>query len=310
MKPAALASIALLLLSGCSNAPTSLAEDDFDLDLVATDDTGVLRGVVVDAAIRPILDARVSLTPGGAQTRTTDTGAFGFQDLEPGAYTVTVNATGFIERLTQVTVVAGVDRPDVVKVQLEADPESTPYAQALVFTGFIECSTTLIALCAAPNIASEELGEDNFTNDRFIQYFEIDAPDPVLVQSELVWESTQAASDRLWFWHSHASHDGLFNGSFEFRQGSSPILLQTDADEIAAEAQDDGLDPHWQLVLRVFSGDIDGTTPPMCDPVLGFCAGPGFAIQQEFTAYTHLFYHAPPPSDWRFTTHGDPVASS
>ncbi len=296
---------ATMLLAGCTTSDGDMPEDDFALELDATESTGVIRGVVVDEAIRPIVDARITLMPGGLVTTTTENGAFGFQGLEPGQYSLTVNATRFIEASVDASVVANVDRPDVVKVQLVANPATTPYVQTLVFTGFIECSTTLVALCAVPNLVSEETGSDNITNDRFIQYFPIDAPDPLLMQSELVWESTQAASDQLWFWHSHASEEGIFNGSFEWEMGESPLLLQTNEEEIAAEFEEGGLDPRWQLVIRVFSGEVDGSTPPQC--IVGFCGGPGFTLQQEFTSYTHLFYHFTPEDGWRFTDHGDPV---
>src|SRR5688572_18477641 len=87
--------LACALLAGCSGGGGAKGEDgldsldDFD-DLEATDTTGVLRGVVVDASVRPLAGVDVTATgPGGQLTGTTsEAGAFGFDRLEPGTYFV------------------------------------------------------------------------------------------------------------------------------------------------------------------------------------------------------------------------------
>src|SRR5687767_10257567 len=68
---------------------------DFDeLELEATATTGVIRGIVVDEAIRPVAGAEVGTTlPDGAGARNTtsaDDGAFGFDGLPPGTYFLTI----------------------------------------------------------------------------------------------------------------------------------------------------------------------------------------------------------------------------
>ena len=82
--------LALLLmatLAGCADesAPAAPDEPAFDgFDLEATDDTGIIRGVVVDQAIVPIAEATVTLQS-GEQTESNEGGAFGFAALEPGS---------------------------------------------------------------------------------------------------------------------------------------------------------------------------------------------------------------------------------
>src|SRR5688572_21153311 len=83
-----------LALPGCSDEPKSdgVADstDDFgDLGVAPTDTRGILVGVVVDEAIRPIAEAKVALNAGGGapMEKTTDAeGRFAYGDLEPGTY--------------------------------------------------------------------------------------------------------------------------------------------------------------------------------------------------------------------------------
>lgn len=75
-------------LAGCSQggSPDEADVNLPDLGLEATATTGLIRGVVVDEAIRPIEGAKISLQAGSAsqETTTTPEGAFGFDGLEPG----------------------------------------------------------------------------------------------------------------------------------------------------------------------------------------------------------------------------------
>ena len=81
---------------------------------------------------------------------------------------------------------------------------------------------------------------------------------------------------------------------FNSTTGPSPLLLTVDG----AATREAGLGLTEGYRASVFSGAIEGTTPPGCAPP---CTGPGFAVQQRFTIYTHYFYHYLPPTGWRFT---------
>src|SRR5687767_9017090 len=85
--------MAATLLSGCTGGggkpaqTTGPAADFEDLDLKATETTGLIRGLVVDEAIRPVAGADVGTTlPDGSARNTTSAadGAFGFDGLPPG----------------------------------------------------------------------------------------------------------------------------------------------------------------------------------------------------------------------------------
>src|ERR1051326_5321282 len=90
-----LALLAAAVLAGCSGSGKAPAAT-----LQATPTTGILRGVVVDEAIRPLEGARVTvpLAAGGDVNATTKAdGAFAFDQLPPGGYVVRVHKTAFLD---------------------------------------------------------------------------------------------------------------------------------------------------------------------------------------------------------------------
>ena len=120
--------VAVAFLAGCASPgtqseATSAPEPDFgELGLEATSSTGILRGAVVDDALRPIEGATVVLTGEVARrTVTTEVGTFGFEGLPPGTYFVTASKAGYFDAQEDADVVAGVPEPPVVKLQMTAD---------------------------------------------------------------------------------------------------------------------------------------------------------------------------------------------
>lgn len=162
--------IAVLLLSaflaGCTGAPSAPAEvviESKPPEEITSDDTvaavftpspktrGHIAGVVVDEAIRPIAGARVHL-PGLDLERTTDRdGSFGFVDLHPGPYFITVNATGF--RPAEAVLEVGEEEFTRAKVVLTAIPPPEPYRVQQSFEGYTELTGNpvvgLTFLCTA-----------------------------------------------------------------------------------------------------------------------------------------------------------------
>jgi hypothetical protein len=160
------------LLAGCagngSPQGTSATEPTFDdLDLDATATTGVIRGIVVDDAIRPVAGAKVTLKGDAPrETTSTEAGTFGFDSLAPGPYFLTVSKPGFSEAQASAEVVAGVAEPPIVKVLLNVDAANLPYFEAYVFSGFIECMTPNVALCGLVNgVVEIATGTQNVTQD-------------------------------------------------------------------------------------------------------------------------------------------------
>src|SRR5688500_16195818 len=128
---AAAALLAVSLLAGCSSPSGGSPSEDGptfdDLGLQATSSTGVIRGVVVDDAIRPIAGAKVTLLGEAPKDAvTTDQGTFGFDGLPAATYFLKVHKVGFADAQQSADVVAGVADPPIVKVQLLADATTMP----------------------------------------------------------------------------------------------------------------------------------------------------------------------------------------
>ena len=297
------------MLAGCSDEPATEAADEpafDDIELEATEETGVIRGVVIDQTITPIAGAKVVLRGPGLETTSNANGAFGFSNLEPGTYFLEIGKVGFGTVQQSTEVVAGVAEPEVVKVLLEADPSSLPFVTVFQWDGRMVCGLSAIALCGLP-VIDETVGED------FLTVFEIDQPGIDYLQSEMIWESTQSVSPNMQLWQEAIGEGGC---AFEAQNSPSPNLINTTWGDYNTHGDREcfeTLGNTTNLRLRTFSGSIDGTFPPTangCYPpipgVIGsLCMGVGVTIEQDFTVFNHLFYGFKPPEGWQFSVDGD-----
>lgn len=295
MMPRAAACLtALLAFAGCSDSSGGAAAVDPSL--------GFIDGVVVDPAIRPLEGVAVSVAGQATANGTTGPdGVFRLGPLPLGAYALSAEKAGYILAQLTAEAVPETARPPVLKVVLERNPTTFPYVETFVFEGYIECGTSSMAMCAVPNYASLTLCDaagqcmGNVTSDKFnVNHVPEGVPD--WVQSELVWTPTVDASDRFYFSVSHYTigEESELETVYNSTVGSSPLLLTVPGNA----SHESGLGATEGFRESVFSGAIEGSTPPGCEPP---CTGPGFAIQQRFTIYTHFFYHYQPPPGWRFT---------
>ena len=88
-----------------------VAEDErvlLDVELTAIEPGAIAGTVVDDASGAPLAGADLVLTgPADGETTTDDAGAFRFEDLLPGAYSLEVSTTGYLPQTFATTVVAG-----------------------------------------------------------------------------------------------------------------------------------------------------------------------------------------------------------
>jgi hypothetical protein len=221
-------------LAGCAGEASGPEDEDAeeevfdDLGLEATETTGVIRGVVVDQAIRPLAGANVTLTiPGGGKesVRTGEAGTFGFSDLDPGTYFVAARKLGYNSTQTAVEVVAGLDDPPVTSIMLEENPAETPYVQVYSYEGFITCGVAIVVTsvgCTTVTTVANLLGDSYIWN----QQLEIK---PDWAQGELVWDQTQPAGGYL-IWEIVP---GGTNSPAGYREtGPSPALAYWDNETI------------------------------------------------------------------------------
>ena len=294
------------LLAGCADGGSSdpQASDPaaFD-DVVVTDTTGAIRGVVVNEAIVPIAGALISLNDGKNAT-SDDEGAFVFSNLDPGTYFLTARKLGYVDVQVSVDVVAGDKQPPVTKIQLALDPKAAkPFVQAYVFEGFIQCSGTFVAVsfaaCSVVDIVQEGITQDNFG-----VVYPMDGK-PTWMQTEMTWDSTQALGGEMTVQYSWDC--GSENGGFLCDHGvggASPLVLtanQTQIDEI-----NEGDYNGTGLFVRSFNQGLKETDPDV--PGYGNAPGGGLGltVNQRFTYYSHFFYGYQPPEGWTFIS-GQPV---
>ncbi|HUR25482.1 MAG TPA: carboxypeptidase-like regulatory domain-containing protein [Candidatus Thermoplasmatota archaeon] len=294
----ALGILGMLLLAGCSGGGSDDGpkEDFKDLELQASDTKGLIRGVVVDDAIRPIANARVDLRGATtASTTSSEEGLFGFDQLDPGTYFLQVSRLGY--RTTQVSaeVVAGVAEPPVTRVLLATDLGFVPpYYEQYIFEGFMECSSG----GAAPGVGYAYLNAcssspEAFPNDK-TEWQQVLGGYPEWVQSEMIWESTQSVSQSLSL-NFHYPDSGEQDGEKDLSvEGESP--LTNTMDNATAKEYIEGVDfeegGNLTLRIRVFTRATGGT-------------GPAVTFQQRFTVYTTVFYGYLPPTGWTLRETGE-----
>ena len=294
---AAASALLLTALAGCSGGGDDVVDDaDFkDLDLKATSTKGLIRGVVVDDAVRPLVGAKVSLQSAGGplEAVTSGEGLFGFDELDPGTYFIFASKAGFKATQTSTDVVAGVDDPPIIRVLLAPDASFVaPFAQQYVFDGFMECSTGA-GLGAGGYVYGNacSFSPEAFPNDRVSVNYALGAA-PTWVQSETVWQSTQAVSNWLSqsFYYTDAGEDDSIKDLSA--EGQSPLVNTMDAETALEFTTGEGAATDHDLRIRVFTVATDGT-------------GPALTFQQRFTVYTTVFYGYEPPAGWTLSDSGE-----
>ena len=300
----AIVTAAAIALAGCGSpgeppaATDELAGLD-GLDLAATATTGVLRGVVVDDAIRPLANASVTARgPGGERTATTGPdGLFGFQGLAPGTWFVSVAKLAYEEAQVSAEVVAGVSDPPVVKVLLVFVPGEAPFVTEVHVEAFIQCIVPGANVCAIINLypcayagqCDPIVDDTSFVvlHDEVVSLQRV----PDWLQAEILWESTQAATPGLGIQYSNFDAESPGRGaSSDVVRGRSPLLYAKDADALA----------EWEVGLtkgighEIF-GHMDETS------VIGSL---GFVLNQRVDFFFHVFYGYVPSEGWQFSLDG------
>jgi hypothetical protein len=318
--------IATLCLAGCAHAAVQAqtAQGSFDADLAqyhATPTTGILRGIVVDDAIRPVAGAHLSLTlpQGRLRANSTQAGAFGFQGLPPGTYLLHASKRGYSPMQVQVQVTAGDNQPALVRLQLPANPAfNPPSVSVTLFDGFLECSAnvpgTPLAVCNYPNgcfpggVAGVGpcLTNATLTQDTSQTYVGVDGGAPQWVQQVMVWQPATPASTQLQLGAFADTFSDYYNGGgaaalMNATAGPSPLTLNIEAAKLALNhvgTGSTGLNP------QVFAGGQ--ALPPACAGTV--CpAQAGTAINQDFSIVTVVFYGFTPPPGYQYARDGVPT---
>lgn len=294
------------VMAGCSDGGGSGGESDDeafdDLGGQATSTTGLIRGVVFDQAIFPIEGAKVAIKDAGKEVLTNEQGAFVIDELEPGIYTLSVSKFGYGPVQASAEVKAGVDKPAIVKVKLEATSVGLPTVTPLVFEGRIECQEGAAlgpGTYAYHSTCSSSALAPLFPDDRFAVRYDIGTELPSFIQAEMDWKSTQTLSKQLAH-NFHYPNPSDLDGQRDLTvSGDAPLTNRMDADRSKEYVEGLNYEAGEELVLRMrmFTRATDDF-------------GVALTIGQDFTVYTHVFYNWTPEDDWRFITDGAPVPPS
>jgi hypothetical protein len=305
-----LAPLLLALFAGCSSPPaqdTSSSTLAQDVHLAATETTGVIRGIVVDAAIHPLAGAHVSTMAADRRlhTNTTPNGSFGFQGLAAGTYFVQAEKAGYKAIQTSVVVTAGIDSPKAVSIQLEANPTTKPYVETLSFKGFLACGVAVFLTsvgCTTVGPLADNTGSRAIFHYGYTQL-------PKWMQGELIWDQAQPGGGEL-IWEAVV---GGTNAHVGYRETTtSPALMFWNTTTLKDHEKDvlaDGID------VRFFGGAHPACHAPV-QPELppnpsGFTRplffGCGLTVNQETKVIVDTFYNFTPPEGWRHTKDGEPV---
>lgn len=282
---ATLVPLMLVGLSGCATpssnkGPASLVDEQaFEgIDVQATSTTGVIRGVVVDEAIRPLAGAVVRLI-GVEESQTSNAkGAFGFDGLPAGNYFLVASTPTYTSVQQAVQVVAGVDDPDVVRILLTAEQRLAPYVEAVARDLFVSAGACLDGACTALS-AGIVTGVASPRMDAYV------SPNGTVLQAEFNWKPTTAYSDVLHVW----------GGAFIEATG-----------EYVEYGVYDGPSP---LVVRAEASNQNGTSDFITYGVKGATSsslpGNGIMLNQEIRGFLHVFHNFVPREDWQFGRDGE-----
>jgi hypothetical protein len=277
-------------LPGCADPDASADAGDGG----ASGDTGILAGVVVDAALRPLAGADVGILGAGAErsTKTDSNGSFRFDSLAPGTYAVEASLERHLTSHAIAQVVEGDAFPPLVQLVLEVQVDELPFVVQIAWEGYIGCAFTFGNLCSAPGQGGYDVIGDQSAHLFFEEYVAVGRV-PTLIQGEAVWEPTTPTSEELkpiYGWSEPVAWAQFsYLGTFFAESQPSPTFDRVTY-EMALEA---GIGTENGLVVEFYSGG-DSSDPT------------GLTVNQPVKLFLHNFYGYLPPDDWRFATDGAP----
>lgn len=278
-----------ILSAGCSGPEAGSAHAGDG----AAEATGLLHGVVVDEALRPLAGVAVEASYAGGPplaATTGDDGTFRFGAVAPGSYVVTASQERRLTATTLAQVVAGEEDPRAVQLVLELLRDEVPFATAIAYDVFVGCAFSYGNLCSAPAQGGFDVLGDRSAH---LFYDEVVAQGrvPDLVQGEATWDPSLPTSAELYpiyGWSTPAAWQAFaYEGTFFAVSQPSPSFDRVTA-EMAAEAE---LGVRSGLVVEFYSGRPGGLPT-------------GLTLNQRVSLYLHLFYGFLPADDWRFVATG------
>jgi hypothetical protein len=287
-----IALVASLVLSGCTGKSDSDG-DELDPGVVVPvdDDTGGVRGVVVDAALRPVAEAKVEVIGTDETVVTAEDGVFAIGGLLPGPTAIRVTHPLYAPAQVATIVVAGVADPEFIRVTLERTIPEDPYLFQMVFDGYLvcsagtpvghseECGEGVGVDCIVPVVGCQRVGGQDDNAAQFDFY--VDGPKPRTILVEQVWEATSPEGESFYTvlatnWTCTPICEG--NRLGQARTGS-PLTIRYDIENNTAGSETITPD----LVFSTFTWGEEGV-----------------ALNQKFRIILSIAYVLPLPEGWSF----------
>lgn len=278
-----LAAVAFLL-AGCGSPGDDPSPDDeiFGPPPPVALGKGIIRGLVVTSAIAPVEGATIQANGVAEPRRSDENGAFVFTDLDPGLYFLTASKPGWSTVQLSAEVVADVEEPDIVKVLIDRIPGTEPRADTYSRDGYISCSIGTPVSFTDCNTIEEQQAHLTFPI----------VGEPDWMQTEVVWESTQALGEWLYIIQGICDCEDGFGDRFdETANATSPYIVRVD--DGVFDVDDEAGDG----IFYVVEPSASGPEPELTN-------GSGIALNQRFSVYVTLFYNLEPAEDWSFTEDG------
>lgn len=255
----------MVLVSGCAgDDATPAAATTTAPPPVATVETGSVSGVVVSEEQAPLVDVDVVLGDMQNVTQTDAAGAFVFNGLEPGPYSLIVSRLGYESEARSVEAIAG----EVVDVRVELKVlvlKAEPYFVMTPYEGIVQCAfNPYYSVQPCGTVAAED-------TDQFLFVTEPTMPLEELVL-ELVWTpSTPGTAEtmELDFCDAHPDRQAdvlcLQNNFYEYQTSGSPNVMRLGGIPI---------DTYNEWLVGAGSGFMETT----------------FSVQQRFTIYVTMCF--------------------
>lgn len=297
-----------LVIAGCSGGGGGGGgeEQPFDdLEGRATQTTGVLRGVVVDERIVPVVGAVVDVR-GAAEApnqTTDDQGRFLFSDLPAGTYFLHVFSPTHKAIQTSAEVVAGEAEPAPVRVLVERLFAQDPYAVQVMHEGYFQCSQAGASWYYSSSTCQDGVfgplsGSAPRVTQQDREWHADVGPGWQVIVFEMEWEPTSDSTSRN-MGMVVSTYKPERSGSHWFAEfeGATPVRGQLDVgvQHESASGEDPTMVPAEGMTNMSFFVSVreDGLTP-------------GIALNQQFTVYVTMFHYGRPPEGWSFVN-GDPM---
>lgn len=185
----------VLILSGCVSAESSQKKEQSEPapapPAAPTTDAGSIQGAVTDDALQPVANAQLLLQEAEMTAVTDAAGAFTFNGVAPGSYSLFAAALGYESASKRVEVKAG----EVAQVSfaLAPLPVVEPYRELFHFRGFFGCSWRVVVATGPCFFPGPDVNPALFPQQNRAFFYNV-WPNWRTLQGELVWKQNTLAT--------------------------------------------------------------------------------------------------------------------